>query len=431
MQRVTAKLDKLVRIQLSTFGRAFAAGGYALSKLLYHAEFAGLPSGSVLQDLRTSLNKVVDRCQAPASTQPHLTGVPGDLLQGHPRFGGFGLLPVVEHSRARHAVWASRLVCSLLTDSPCQPWLAVASALVAALAPPNTSLLALLTTRPQPNDSTILGGAAPQPAYEPLRRLLLALSYLPPLEDVAAEPLQPGPWCGYMPLWSNPLLGSGGRGLEASGFMDVFRYGSCRALHDAVRNRICTSEPYVRRRYGQLLDRIPVEWYFHFMTHDPAPEPAAAEAAAVRMLLQRLGWRLDGQVILLQNLTVRAATQLQLQSVHQRRQVAHSNFLAEALTLPEGQHPSERQHRQLFALLQHQWRLKWENSHKEVLWRLSMDGVPMLATLIYAAPTLHALAGVAAAIACTTSGTAPLLKQCGGCWRRLQLWGPYPAATCG
>jgi hypothetical protein len=378
LQRVDTDLDKLVRLHLSTFGRAFAAGGYALSKLLYHAEFGGMPDDSVMQHLTTSLNKVVDRCQTTSNTQHHLTGIPGSLLVGHPLAGGFGLLPVDEHIRARHAVWASRLVCSLLTSDPPKPWIAVAAALVTALAPPNTTLMALLTTRPQPHETTILGGAANLPTYEPLRRLLLALSYLPPVEDVGAEPLQPGPWCGYMPLWCNPLLGPGGRGLETCGFKDVFGCGNCRTLHDAVYHRLHTPLTYVSARFSALLDQIPLSWYFYYMTHDPAADPEAAEAAARQQLLQRLGWRLEGRIVLLQDLTVRTATLLQQQPLQVRRQVAHAGFLSEALTLPPHLCPTEQQHRQFFALLQHQWRLRWENSHKEVLWRLAVDGVPLL-----------------------------------------------------
>ncbi|PNH09662.1 hypothetical protein TSOC_003643, partial [Tetrabaena socialis] len=45
-------LDPVARLPPSTFGRAFAASGYALSRSLYHAEFAGLPTGPRMNRLR-------------------------------------------------------------------------------------------------------------------------------------------------------------------------------------------------------------------------------------------------------------------------------------------------------------------------------------------------------------------------------------------
>ena len=38
------KCDKVARLSLSAFGRAFGAAGYGVSKLLFHAEFAPMPS---------------------------------------------------------------------------------------------------------------------------------------------------------------------------------------------------------------------------------------------------------------------------------------------------------------------------------------------------------------------------------------------------
>ncbi len=45
LEGVEACYSRVARLPLSTFGRAFAAFGYSMSKLLYHAEFAGLSAG--------------------------------------------------------------------------------------------------------------------------------------------------------------------------------------------------------------------------------------------------------------------------------------------------------------------------------------------------------------------------------------------------
>jgi hypothetical protein len=41
---VYAAPARVARLPLSTFGRAAAASGYAVSKVLYHLEFQGLPA---------------------------------------------------------------------------------------------------------------------------------------------------------------------------------------------------------------------------------------------------------------------------------------------------------------------------------------------------------------------------------------------------
>jgi len=58
LQSVYTCLDRLARMPLSTFGRAFGAGGYALSTLLYHMEFMGLPPPALLGTHVHKLQKV-------------------------------------------------------------------------------------------------------------------------------------------------------------------------------------------------------------------------------------------------------------------------------------------------------------------------------------------------------------------------------------
>ena len=75
-------------------------------------------------------------------------------------------------------------------------------------------------------------------------------------------------------------------------------------------------------------------------------------------------------------LTVKAATSLQLHPVRRRRARLHALFVEEALAGSTGALP--RAHDAFSAWqrrLRQAWRLRWENSRKEVLWRLSLDAV--------------------------------------------------------
>ncbi len=103
-----AALATVTRLPFSTFGRAFNASAYALSTLLYHAEFTRLPP-----QLPT-LNPAVARAVA-----PH---IPPSLLNGRPREGGFGLLPLREHILARHGALATRLLPHLLQELEACHW---------------------------------------------------------------------------------------------------------------------------------------------------------------------------------------------------------------------------------------------------------------------------------------------------------------------
>ena len=53
LERVSASYSKLCRLPLSMFGRAFAASGYGISRILYHAEFSCMPDAAcdTLQDI--------------------------------------------------------------------------------------------------------------------------------------------------------------------------------------------------------------------------------------------------------------------------------------------------------------------------------------------------------------------------------------------
>jgi hypothetical protein len=70
------------------------------------------PPCGVTKKLESWAAAVGDRRVSPLQPCQHLTGVPRPLLNGRPSAGGFGLLPLNLHTRAREAVWAARLALS-------------------------------------------------------------------------------------------------------------------------------------------------------------------------------------------------------------------------------------------------------------------------------------------------------------------------------
>ncbi|PNW77603.1 hypothetical protein CHLRE_10g444044v5 [Chlamydomonas reinhardtii] len=221
-------LGTLCGLPLTAFGRGFCASSYAVSRVLYHMEFAGLPPQTVLADFLKTLVRFVDRRIIVASPQgagrARLPGLPSDCVALPPRDGGFGLLPVVEHVRARHAVLAVRWLQHMhgsAAGTYVPPWTAAATALVQQLHTAAHPLCVLTMQRaaggvgPAADGCAIFGQpvAATCPA---LVRLLGALSYLPPVTILRPAVLVPGPWCFALPLWGNPVLPCAA-GLQAGG----------------------------------------------------------------------------------------------------------------------------------------------------------------------------------------------------------------------
>ncbi|PNW76967.1 hypothetical protein CHLRE_11g483033v5 [Chlamydomonas reinhardtii] len=221
-------LGTLCGLPLTAFGRGFCASSYAVSRVLYHMEFAGLPPQTVLADFLKTLVRFVDRRIIVATPQgagrARPPGLPSDCVALPPRDGGFGLLPVVEHVRARHAVLAVRWLQHMhgsAAGTYVPPWTAAATALVQQLHTAAHPLCVLTMQRaaggvgPAADGCAIFGQpvAATCPA---LVRLLGALSYLPPVTILRPAVLVPGPWCFALPLWGNPVLPCAA-GLQAGG----------------------------------------------------------------------------------------------------------------------------------------------------------------------------------------------------------------------
>jgi hypothetical protein len=402
--------SRLAGVPLSVFGRGFAASGYGISKMLYAAEFGGMPllvAESVLQVTA----KLVDRGLAPASVQRRATGVPRYLLPGPPRDGGFGVLPMHEHVSGRWAWWAAALAVSGGGGDAKEPvWLALARALLRRTHP-DFRPLALLSA-PRNAALGVFGGFGRLPGpCRTLSMLVQGLACLPRVSDVAEAPLEPGDWCWAAPLWGNPLLPAGpdfrDGGLEHE-FWHVCQSRLLSTVGDLVRvvdmvdaakrqgrpadvvfdallpqHNGLLSSGVQRYMFGDLVDglarRVPAAWLraaFYVerrrnLVHGPHFD---VDAVSV-MLAQRLGWRVPGgDAIFVRSLSVRGATFLQLADLHRRRQAQHDAFLAEAL----GRAPTDEDRGQLRASLARLWRLRWENHNKEVFWRLTVDGVPIV-----------------------------------------------------
>ena len=301
---------------LSVFGRAFAAAGYGISKLLYAAEYAGLPPQRILDELSRLQAKLVDRGLAPDTPGQHFAGVRAGLLPGHPKYGGFGAMPWKEHILGRHAMWGVRL----MLGSDDTPWVYVARHLLGG----NRQCPTFATLGIAMCTDAVLGpdGRHLCPA---LTRLAQGLQALPAWEDGAAEPLQPGPWCHSMPLWCNPfVMGQGApgalprRGLEAE-FGDIAQLPTIstvgkartalRAIEGACRpgegprlfqaevwpNFLCSNALFQDRqhaleRFTALLAAIPSCWTDAITNRDRGDVKEVLQDR----LLPRLLWRLPG-----------------------------------------------------------------------------------------------------------------------------------------
>ena len=86
---VKQRLQKISRIpNLSAFGRAFAVSGYALSTMLYHAQFTGLLPAQHTTDLVKWCTALVNKGKGPDDDlRGGGPGVPGGCLSAHPRDG--------------------------------------------------------------------------------------------------------------------------------------------------------------------------------------------------------------------------------------------------------------------------------------------------------------------------------------------------------
>ena len=314
---------------MSAIGRGLAVSAYALSTLLYHAEFAGLPPNA------SDLAAFSARAVGPS--------VPIPLLSGSPAHGGFGLLPVVQHTRARHAAMGARLVAHLLphpaalfsppaspgSSPPPQaaavghapaPWVCLAGFLLARACPtlhPAQTLLAMTLSTAADAAQGVLGlPGVVQPfalPHGPLTRMAVAFQAVGPL---AVRP-------SAAPV---PVAG--------------------------VRALLATAQPaHVVPQLGALAWARPVP-----------PSLVSAVGRPARFL-----------PALTPPATVRALTSLLMAPAAARRAAEHASFCRLALGLHTGGTASVLRFR---GALRQAWRLPCPGVVKEPLWRLAIDAIP-------------------------------------------------------
>jgi len=204
-QRVLKRQAKLASFPkpFSAFGRGLGSSGYAMARILYHAEFAGCPPPAVLNRLEKATAALVDRAADP--TQPsrrRVAGVSASLQHSRPADGGFGVLALREHIHARHALWAVKFVMARAAGEQ-TPWVLLAQQQLCHALDREAHPLELLGLKPGQLTSDILP--------PPMRRMIQGLHRLPPLRllaDPATQLTQPavGYWCAAAPLWNIPLL---------------------------------------------------------------------------------------------------------------------------------------------------------------------------------------------------------------------------------
>jgi hypothetical protein len=312
------------------------------------------------------------------------------------------VLPLQQHITARHAMWALRLV----QGDPAAPWVRVARHILTPQLShcPSWQQASIMVCQPG-----IGLGPLGQRLPAPLQRMATALAALPPLRDVSAQPLpaQAG-WCAQVPLWGNAWLTSapggplGSRGLEAQ-FADLAALGTLATVGDAVgaardvagcvsaaqyrewlwlfwfgQSPLFSDRQHALERLSALFLALPSALRNPVEAALAANQPLAPapSCAAVWLAMRgRMGWpQLQGKPVTLAKASVRALTQLQLASQAARVAQRHATYLALAAQgLPQQEAPVQAE---LLALLRRAWRLPWDNDRKELLWRLTLNGVP-------------------------------------------------------
>eukprot|EP00775_Hariotina_reticulata_P001504 gene1504-biopygen2853 len=332
MQQVRQRLQKITRIpHLSAFGRAFAVNAYALSTLLYGAQYAcAIPTEHALLLMKWSA-AVVDAGLGPDDDLRRPPGIPTACMAAHPRQGGFGLLPLREHMFSRWACVAARL----LVGADATPWIAIGRALLTRLLGPvpggGVWSLALC------DRGHLFSGTAVLPLVNPLRALAVGLRALPPLQYVGDEDaLPPGSWCWHAPLWSNPFLVRTQTWQWFGKQREVVVGLECEApaglLHlpalQTVGQAVCLLIKL------QLIDQLPAVAVYNAAQAAGSHPPACTVdsiADARQHLSAHLGWTLGSEKVLLADLSVALATRLQTLESHVAIRARHDQYVTQPL----------------------------------------------------------------------------------------------------
>ena len=407
-------LKKICKLGLSVFGRAFATTGYALSSLLYRAEFMGFPmqyrrgsAGKQLTDefkhLKARIASVVDKNRFKTNG---LTGFSAERAVGKPQDGGTGLMPLEEHVNARLAWWGVQLLTAPQRDGPYPPWILVARAIINEARPGATPLVLLAQRQYMP------ASLVSEDAWEPTSRLMLSLQPqgTPLLAPASALlPAELGDSINYLPIWFNPLLkDSQGRLLDASPFLTMCKracWGNTVGdLALARKNRAQAAKLISDRKevaYAQVRALQP--------PHMLVPQDSALEASHlldVGNVFTREWWDacdrgadsmhspphpLTGEKLVVEKLKLPSAPETPLAKLRVRqltaaqpapgkgpRDARKCAFIAEAV-------PSQQADQLASAnsLLKRMWAVPAPNAFKEDMWRMCLDGMQWMGLAKY------------------------------------------------
>ena len=424
-QGVIAALGRLAHLKhLSVFGRGLASAAYGVSKLLYAAEFSNLPSTAECSRLTKAVAKLVDRGLAPDSQELRFPGVKAELLKGSPACGGFGVLPWLEHIRARHAWWGAKFV-SAPADTA-EPWILLGRAMLRSLDAGCGPMACLdfpdISTAPAPLQRMVAG-------LQALGRVRVVCPPAPPEFAVSSTVdalVALDAWCADAPLWSNPYAPApvvpvrpGPQGLQSLpvGRLRgaISRGGLVRPLlltvGDAVRAlRVVAvraqGDPYTgpwadagseEVDVNSILSSLPAGWHAAasaatpltpglleaYLQSDGSSARGFSRALSARELqvecglVTGLGWRLGATSVRCASLSVKQATAMQLRPLYQLRTRYHRDFVdSVSPALVRGNPDASDKCCKALAVGQGQlWRLKWDNTFKEGYWRLVVNGL--------------------------------------------------------
>jgi hypothetical protein len=408
VQRVEEKVYKLARLPLSPFGRAVGASSYAMSKLLFHAEFLDSLSDVQVAALQKLVAGLVDR-----KLGAGFTYVPHEYLLGPAKHGGFGVLSLQHHLTARRAVWAVRLLCG--DDS--KPWIMLGRHLMALAwgEAPWHVMLPLQASGQTPTSAHYGGGANLPP---PLFRLIHALHQLPSpvhASDNNDAPAFSAAWCAAMPIIGNPLLvDQGGEALQGNAvdflFIGAHTLGRVlildKLLADHATDAAWDRGPWrafkrdaanhwrdrdvVRDRVDYVLSYVPLPWQTAARTHmhhDSWPFVGDRHAHAVGGEYQQVAGALRDQLVWsdvtrpkstipVSMLTVRHASAMLMQPVVASREDRWRAYLIEACDVGSHADVAPAMVPRLYRLFSRLWKLGWHNERKVIFWRLCVNGLP-------------------------------------------------------
>lgn len=359
----------------------------------------------------------------------------GDLLQGHARSGGMGVLPIQQHIDARRAVWAVRL----LMGEDSTPWVTVGRYVMqhswGRTSPWHAMLPAMHTTVVGHPDVQQGGREMTSILPGPLSWMFAALHSLPTMVMLrhTGLPAQEGPTLTAAQSWHVPLLGNpyvfcstlaasaqivavGGeadpRPLALRALADVGVHTLGHLLRMLAKLTSCADDlewqqagPLVgttarqpsshalfdtrARALGwvqQVLQSIPAQWVQDACTM-PGEANMELDERLLREVASTLMHHLQWPIIAAgqsgchyDNLSVRLATELLLQPVRDERHSRWHAFVSEAVGEHAiASHPPAAQVNKMLALLRKLWRLGWHNGRKELYWRLIVNSLPFSA----------------------------------------------------